>query len=135
MRKFVAAAALALLAACMLVEDFGPAWNEAKPDECLGKLAESLYYSEFMRNPEGKDMGAIARGLSRPNGTTYLLLKKDPADRGGRMYRFQVVNGIFQRLRVVPTMKATFEQNYPDAPVSLDRDTILFKTLGAKEWE
>ena len=80
-------------------------------------------------------MDNIARGLKRPNGKNYLLLKKDAADKGGRMYRFEVVNGIFQRYRIVPTMRKTFEENYPDAPVSLERDTIAFETLGQKEWD
>lgn len=135
MKQISALLVLAVLAACMLVKDFGTAWNEAKPDKCVSKIASSLYYTEFQRDPEGKDMDLYARALSRPNGKYYLLLKQDPNDAGGRMYRFDVVNGIFERLRVVPTMRKTFEENYPDAPVSLERDTITFTTLGTKEWE
>lgn len=135
MRKTLALLALAALSACMLVKDFGAAWNEAKPDKCVSKIASSLYYTEFQRDPEGKDMDTLAHALTRPNGKHYLLLKKDAEDAGGRMYRFEVVNGIFERLRVVPTMRKTFEQNYPDAPVSLERDTISFETLGSKEWD
>jgi len=129
------AVALAMLAACILVDDFGESWNEAKPDECLSKIATSLYYTEFRRNPDDVKIDEVTRGLSRPNDTDYLLLKQSPSDSGGRMYRFQVVNGIFQRLRIVPTMRATFEKNYPNAPVSLKHDTIRFDTLGEKEWE
>lgn len=121
-----------LLAACMLVKDFGPAWNEAKADPCLNKIGESLYYTEFRRDPQGKNMENLARGF-RHGGANYLLLKKDESDEGGRMYRFTVHNGIFQRYRLVPTMRSQFEQDYPDAPVSLARDTVTFATLGEKE--
>lgn len=135
MKKLIALGACALMAACMLVKDFGAAWNEAKPDDCLSKLMHSMYYTEFNRNPEGKDLDQLAHALIRPNGKSYLLIKADADDAGGRMYRFQVVNGIFQRFRIVPTMRETFEKNYPDAPVDLSRDTITFDTLGEKEWE
>ncbi len=135
MKKLIALGACALLAACILVKDFGDTWTQAKPDDCLTKLMDSMYYTEFTRNPDGKDMSKLAHALTRPNGKNYILLKASETDEGGRMYRFQVVNGIFQRLRLVPTMRATFEQNYPDAPVDLSRDTVSFDTLGAKEWE
>ena len=135
MRKPFAMVALALVSACMLVKDFGGTWTQAKPDKCLSKIASSLYYTEFQRDPAGIDIDTITRGLQRPNGKNYLLLKKDAADKGGRMYRFEVANGIFQQLRIVPTMRKTFEENYNDAPVSLERDTIVFEKLGQKEWE
>lgn len=135
MKKLFALGALCMLAACILVKDFGATWDEAKPDECLTKLMASMYYTEFTRNPDGKDMNTLAHALTRPNGKSYLLIKADAADKGGRMYRFQVINGIFQRFRIVPTMRDTFEKNYPDAPVDLSRDTITFETLGDKEWE
>lgn len=135
MKRIAALLALALLSACLLVEDFGHTWEEAAPDTCLDKIAESLYYSEFQRNPEGKDLTKLARGLKRTNGMTYLLLKKNEDDKGGRLYRFQVINGIFQRLRILPTMRPTFEANYPNAPVSLDHDMIRFAHLGADEWD
>lgn len=135
MRRLLPALALAVLAACMLVGDFGKYWDEAKPDECLSKIGKSLYYTEFRRDPEKMDLDTVIHALTRPNGSSYLLLKENADDKGGRMYRFQVVNGIFQRMRLVPTMRKTFEQNYPDAPVDLSRDTVSFKHLGEKEWE
>ena len=122
----------ALLTACMLVKDFGPIWNDAKADPCLNKIGESLYYTEFRRDPTGKNMENLARAFSH-GGANYLLLKQEESDEGGRMYRFTVHNGIFQRYRVVPTMRAPFEEDYPDAPVSLARDTVTFETLGAKQ--
>lgn len=135
MKKTLALLAFAVLSACMLVDDFGPAWTQAAPDKCVSKIASSLYYTEFQRDPEGLDMDTLAHALKRPNGKMYLLFKKNADDKGGRMYRFDVVNGIFQRYRVLPTMRKTFEENYPNAPVSLERDTIRFGTLGEKEWD
>jgi|GEM_PF-1888999 len=134
MRRFSILLCLALLSACMLVNDFGAAWDEAKPDICLGKIGESLYYAEFRRDPEGKEHGDYVRGLKRDSGN-FLLLKQSPDDKGGRMYRFTVKNGIFQRWRINPAMRTTFEKDYPNAPVSLKRDTITFDTLGDAEWK
>lgn len=131
MKRFVALAALALLlCACILVDDFGKAWDEATPDMCVSKIAESLYYAEFRRDPEKKDMDTLAHAWT-VGGQHYLLLKKDVTDKGGRMYRFQVTNGIFQRFRLNPTMRAQFEKDYPNAPVSLARDTVTLKALNA----
>ncbi len=135
MKKLFALGAVAVLSACILVKDFGSAWTQSKPDPCITKLMDSMYYTEFTRDPEGKDMNKLAHALARPNGKNYVLIKADEGDKGGRMYRFEVTNGIFQRFRIVPTMRETFEKNYPDAPASLARDTIEFETLGPKEWE
>lgn len=131
-RRLPVLGALCLLSACMLVRDFGPVWGEAKADPCLNKIAESLYYSEFRRNPEDKNIENLARGYTHGD-AHYLLMKQNEDDRGGRLYRFRVHRGIFQRYRLNPTMRETFEHDYPEAPVDLSRDTITFETLGEKE--
>lgn len=123
-------AALAL-AGCILVEDFGKRWSSAEPDACLRKLSESLYATEFRRDPTGMEMDDLARAITI-DGQHYLLLKKETDDVGGRLYRFTVHNGIFQRYRLDPAMRDTFEKEYPDAPVSLKRDTVKLDTLDAK---
>ena len=123
--------ALVLLSGCILVDDFGPVWEEAKPDACLGKIAESLYYAEFDRDPSSEITEDIARGWTL-NGEHFLLLKKHAHDKGGRLYRFDVHAGIFERYRLNPTMRETFERDYPNAPVSLERDTVTIKTLDDK---
>lgn len=125
-------AALMLLSGCILVDDFTPKWDDAKTDSCTAKLAQSLYYSEFRRDPDGKDMNELARSFALGK-FDFLMLKKDPADKGGRMYRFHVINGIFQRYRLNPAMKKQFEQAYPNAPVDLAHDTVEIKSLGADE--
>lgn len=120
--------AFAMLAGCMLVEDFSAVWDKAETDSCTGRIAESLYYSEFRRDPANKDINALARVLTL-DGQHFLMLKVEPTDKGGRMYRFGVVNGIFQRYRVKPVMRKPFEQEYPNAPVSLKHDTITLANL------
>lgn len=135
LRTFAGIAAMALLlSGCILVEKFGAAWDEAKPDMCLSKIAESLYYAEFRRDPTGKDFEKLARGISH-NGQNYLLLKQSAEDEGGRLYRFQVTNGIFQRFRLDPTLRATFKKEYPNAPVEVKEDTVKFASLGEVEWK
>ncbi len=131
-RTLVSLASLLLLAGCMLVEDFGDAWKKGKTDSCVNKIAEALYYSDFRRDPSDKDMDDHARVFTI-DGFHFLMLKKDPSDTGGRMYRFRVFNGIFQRYRLDPVMRDAFEIAYPDAPVSLRNDTVSFVTLGEKE--
>lgn len=119
---------LAALTACILVDDFGNAWNDAKPDPCVNKIAQSLYAGEFSRDPSGYEIEQIAREITW-DGENFLLLKKSPDDKGGRIYRFRVTNGIFERLRLVPTMRTQFEMDYPNAPVSLKRDTVTIPNL------
>ena len=129
MRQLLALACLlTLLSGCILVDRFGHAWDEAKPDTCLTKIAQSLYYAEYRRDPEKLDMRQIARGWTL-DGHHYLLLKQAPEDAGGRLYRFTVTQGIFQRFRLNPTMRATFEKNFPHAPVSLHHDTVRLDAL------
>jgi hypothetical protein len=131
-RIFLPLLALWALAGCILVDDFSEAWNESKPDYCLTKIAESLYYADFRRDPEGKDMTALARGWSL-NGNHFLLLKKDAADKGGRLYRFEVENGFFRRYRLNPTMREAFQKEYPSYPttISFPFDTVTLSTLDA----
>ncbi len=132
-RRLIAPLVAALtLSGCILVEDFSPAWKAAKPDSCVSKIAESLYYSEFRRDPEGKDMKAHAKVMTLGK-HQFLMLKQETDDTGGRMYRFGVVNGIFQRYRLNPAMKKTFIEAYPNAPVSFRNDTVTLATLGKEE--
>jgi len=121
--------ALFALAACILVDDYGTAWDEAKPDMCVGKIAQSLYYGEFNRDPADLKIDNIARAITIDN-HNYLLLKQQPSDKGGRLYRFEVTNGIFVRYRLAPTKRADFKRDYPNAPVTLNRDTVTVKDLG-----
>ncbi len=131
LRTLASAGLLLLLSACMLVDDFSPAWDKGVTDSCTSKIAESLYYSEFRRDPNGKDMSQLARVLTLGD-NHFLMLKQDEADRGGRMYRFRVTHGIFQRLRLDPTMRKTFEKDYPNAPVNLKHDTVNLSLLDEK---
>ena len=132
-RRFIAPlAALMALSGCILVDDFSAQWDKGKTDSCTNKIASSLYYAEFRRNPDGKDMNSLAHVISIGN-DHFLMLKQSPSDKGGRMYRFGVVHGIFQRYRLNPTMKATFEHEHPNAPVSLAHDTVTLATLGTEE--
>lgn len=119
------------LTSCMLVEDFAPQWDKGVTDSCTMKIAESLYLSEFRRDPEGKEMEKFAREFSLGK-EHFLMLKQDEADKGGRLYRFGVTNGIFRRYRLDPAMRKTFEKDYPNAPVSLAHDTIELKDLSSK---
>lgn len=128
LRTCLGLAAMALLSGCLLVEDFGPTWEEAKADPCLSKLAESIYATEYRRDPSHLKMDDIAHGWTL-DGHHYLLLKKAPEDKGGRLYAFKVVNGIFQRYRLDPTMRDTFEKEHPTAPISLKNDTVKLEAL------
>jgi hypothetical protein len=132
--KFRSALALGLalvaLSGCILVDNFGHAWKDSSADPCLTKISESLYATEFRRDPTGMDIDTVAHGWTL-EGNTYLLLKKSPEDAGGRLYRFAVTNGIFQRYRLDPAMRDLFEKDYPNAPVSLKRDTVRLETLNA----
>lgn len=120
--------ALLLLSGCILVNDFTPMWEKGKPDPCINKIAESLYYSEFQRETDGKDMSDYAHVFTL-GGYHFLMLKQDVSDKGGRMYRFGIVHGIFQRYRLDPTMREAFKIAYPDAPVSFRHDTVTLESL------
>ncbi len=128
--KLLALGLTLILTGCLIVEDFGTAWNEAKPDPCLNKIAESLYVTEFRRDPANKDMNTLAHAWT-VGGHYYLLFKKSAEDKGGYLYRFTVTEGIFQRWRLKPTMRELFEKTYPNAAVSLARDTVTLKTIDA----
>lgn len=132
-RRFIAPlAAMLMLSGCILVEDFAPEWEKGKTDSCTNKIAQSLYYSEFRRDPEGKDMNTLAHSFTL-GAFHFLMLKQDASYQGGRMYRFGVTNGIFQRYRLNPAKRAQFERDYPNAPVSLKHDTVTLRSLGALE--
>lgn len=116
------------LTSCILVDDFGARWGEAKPDACVGKIAAALYYGEFRREMPMQESDNYARAITL-GGQPYLLLKKQLDDKGGRLYRFTVKHGIFERYRLNPTMREAFEREHPNAPVSLARDTVTLAAL------
>ncbi len=128
MKRLLPLLSLVLLNACLLVDDFGSAWKEAQPDPCLDKIMESLYAGEYSRDYGKTDFAELGRGWTYKN-EHFILLKQSASDAGGRLYRFRVVNGIFERYRLNPTMRETFAKEYPDAPVHMRRDTIRVETL------
>lgn len=129
MRRLLSIIALLTLTACILVDDFGDAWNQAKPDPCVDKISQSLYYGEFNRDPAELKVEDYARAWT-VDGQNFILMKQRPNDKGGRIYRFEVINGIFVRYRLVPTKRDDFARDYPNAPVSVTRDTVTVKDLG-----
>ncbi len=131
LRLLAMTSVLLLLTGCLLVKNFDTAWNEAKTDSCLNKIGESLYVSEFRRDPTGKDLSQLVRGWVLDD-QKFLLLKKDAADNGGRIYRFNVVHGIFQRYRLNPAMRETFKKNYPNSGIILNEDTVTIEKLDDK---
>jgi hypothetical protein len=126
--------ALTLLAGCILVDDFGARWGQAKVDPCLSEVAKSLYIAEFRKEPDDETMASLARGLTL-DGQHYLLLKKYAKHAGGRIYRFTITAGknaehvVLQRWRLDPAMRQAFMNNYPNAVAKLDRDTVTLPTL------
>lgn len=128
--------ALLLLSACILVEDFTPQWKNSATDPCISKIAESLYYSEFRRDPSNIDLSTLARYIHTGQ-QHFLLLKKSADQAGGRLYRFDVLKTgnytIFRRYRLDPTMRSTFEKDYPAAPVSFARGSVRLASLGEAE--
>ena len=133
-RTTLALLSLTLLAACILVDDFGPAWEKSVADPCISKIAEGLYYTEFRREPDDKKMDQLAHAFTLED-QHFLLLKQAPDDKGGRLYRFAVTPGtpspIFTRFRLNPVMRESFEKNYPNAPVTFAHDTVRIATLDA----
>ena len=47
MKSFVTLLAALCVSGCLIVEDFGNKWEEATPDACLNRIADSLYYQTF----------------------------------------------------------------------------------------
>ena len=128
MKRLIASLTLLLLSGCILVEDFSAKWDASKPDECLTAIAKPLYYADFRRDPEGKDMDQLAHAFTLGK-YHFLMLKKNANDKGGRMYRFGVENGIFQRYRLDPVMRDAFEIEYPKSSVNFKYDTVQLENL------
>lgn len=127
-RTLTALAGLLLLSGCLLVDDFGDGWTHAKPDMCISRIAPAIYHSEFNRDPGTATMNDRARAITL-GGQHFLLLKQSAGDAGGRLYRFRVQSGIFVRYRLAPTQRDAFEKEFPNAPVSIKRDTVTLRTL------
>lgn len=138
LRFLGALATLLLLSGCILVDDFGKRWDEAKPDFCLNDIAKSLYIAEFRHNPDDDQVNIenLARAITL-DGQHYLLMKKHPDDKGGRIYRFTISAGkelhashvVFQRWRLDPSMRETFLHDYPNSVAKLNRDTVTLPNL------
>ena len=131
---FLAAFCMLTLSGCLLVRDFGSAWEKATPDACLSPIAAALHFEQFQRNLNEGEINTLARGISL-DGKNFLLLKNQAGDAGGNMYFFKVESGIFYRYRLNPARRAQFEEAFPDAPVSIRRDTVTLPNLEGKARE
>lgn len=107
-----------MLSSCLLVDDFGDAWTQAHYDLCVARISRDLYYRIYNREVSESQMEPLARVL-RDGDTTYLLLKENPDDAGGRLYRIAVDHGFYLQYRPVPTARERFTAEFPDSPISL----------------
>lgn len=128
MKRFLILALLPLLAACIVVDDFGDAWENAKGDICLNRISTALYHQVHERDVKEEDIEEYARGITL-NDQHYILMKKNTKDKGGFLFRFRVKEGVFTRYKLNPTMRKTFTTEYPDAPVNVGDDTVSITTL------
>lgn len=117
-------AALCLLSACIAVDDFGSAWEEAKPDACLQTIAKQFYTDQIL----SKDESFEARSLE-VNGQHFALVKGKAGDKGGNLYRYEISSNVYISYRLKPTMRKTFLRDYPEAPVKVTDDRVTIHTL------
>lgn len=129
MKRFVSLLVLPLLAACIVVDDFGSQWDKASGDICLDRINTALYHQVHEREVKEADIAAVARGITL-NEHHYILMKEKPEDKGGFLFRFTVKDGVFTRYKLNPTLRKQFKEEYPDAPVNVGDDTVTLKSLG-----
>ena len=131
MKHALAIAALCWLSGCIIVSDFGDYWAKSVEDPCLNRIADSLYYQTFQRRLETGEVSALTRGLEIEE-QRFLLLKKNPEDAGGNLYRFEIENAVYTEFRLNPAMRERFEEEYANAPVEIVRDTVRLERLDEK---
>lgn len=117
-----------LLAACIVVDDFGGTWDKAEGDICLNRINAALYSQVHERDVKEEDIASYARGITF-DGHNYILMKEKPEDKGGFLFRFTVKEGVFTRYKLNPTTRKAFLAEYPDAPVKVGDDTVTLTTL------
>lgn len=128
MKRYLALLLFPLLAACIVIEDFGGAWDKAEGDICLNRINAALYHQVHEREVKEEDITTVARGITF-DGNHYILMKEKPEDKGGFLFRFTVKEGVFTRYKLNPTMRKQFLAEYPDAPVHIDDSTVTLSTL------
>jgi hypothetical protein len=112
-----------LLAACIVVRDFGTTWDDARGDICLNRISAALYYQIHEQEFAEDKITEVARGITL-DGVHYILMKESPEDSGGFLFRFTVHENIFTRYRLNPAMRDLFAAEYPGAPVNVRENTV-----------
>lgn len=128
MKRYLALLVLPLLTACIIIGDFGDAWDKAEGDICLNRINEALYPQVYERDVPETDIATLARGITLGD-THFILMKKQMKDAGGFLFRFTVEQGVFTRYKLNPTMRKTFLAENPDAPVKLSDSTVTLAKL------
>ena len=128
MKRFLILALLPLLAACIVVDSFGDAWDNAKGDICLNRISTALYHQIHERDVKEENIEKYVRGITI-DGQHYILMKKNVEDKGGFLFRFRVKEGVFTRYKLNPVMRKEFTKEYPNAPVNVGEDTITIASL------
>ncbi len=115
-----------LLSACIIVDDFGPAWEEAQEDLCISRLAEAFYENSYKKRHDSYD------GLIRTitiNDANFILLKENASDAGGHLYPFFVETGILISKRADPVAREYYEDTYARDDVIVEEDTITLTSF------
>lgn len=128
MKRFIILLVLPLLAACIVVDDFGSVWERAEGDICLNRINAALYQQVHEHEVKEENIATVARGITL-DGHHFILMKEKPTDKGGFLFRFTVKEGVFTRYKLNPTMRKQFLETYPNAPVIVGDDTITLTAL------
>ncbi len=118
---------LALLNACIVVDDFGDYWNKGFIDNCVNEIASND--SDYDRASHHKTM--LLRSL-RIGKHTFLMMRDDMDDKGGNLIRYKIEDGEYISYRLNESKRDDFLREYPSSVVVLTQETATIPVLNSE---
>lgn len=115
-----------LLAACVIVEDFGGYWEKGFIDHCVNEIVGNE--PENRGRPAFRSKPLLMRSL-RVGEYTFLMSREKESDRGGNIMFYAVDGGEFVAYRLNESKREDFLRRYPSGPVIVTSETATIPVL------
>jgi hypothetical protein len=119
-----------LLAACIVVDDFGTYWAKGKSDSCIN----DILYDSMHRDDDQIQMKTITQMVRviTIGDSDFIMMRGKPEDKGGDLIHYRVEGGDYISYRLNENKRGDFLRAHPQSPVVVTEDSATIPLLDAK---
>jgi hypothetical protein len=119
-----------LLAACIVVDDFGTYWAKGKSDSCIN----DIIFASMHRDDDKIEMKSVIQTVrvTTIGDYDFIMMRGKSDDKGGDLIRYRIEGGDYISYRLNENKRGDFLRAHPQSPVIVTEDSATIPLLDAK---